>query len=287
MPPQEIGVRISAILGQYEAGVLQLGGIFQAKYERKIVGALYSQCRPDGSVMLWVPSMTSGFSSAPFYEPLEKFCRSQEAFAAVALADNNQPFDEETFCTAGQFEFLSDLVYLVSSVSQDEKIDEKTGEKPAKGGRLRFVPISDCSADPPERLVNLVSATYRQSLDFPKLMQIASVDDVLYGYRIGALFRPELWFYIQHEGKDIGVLFLTDQSSEQFELTYMGLLEEARGNGFSKEIVQFAQSVASQWKRSLLLTSVDEKNIPACQSYLAHGFQAWDRKKVFARFFPK
>jgi GNAT superfamily N-acetyltransferase len=116
-------------------------------------------------------------------------------------------------------------------------------------------------------------------------MQIAPVEQVVLGYKTGALFRPELWFFIQHEGVDVGVLLLTDAAADQFELTYMGLLESVRGRGFSKEIVRFARERTSRENRPLLVTSVDEKNLPACQTYLSNGFKAWDRKKVYVRFF--
>ena len=90
---------------------------------------------------------------------------------------------------------------------------------------------------------------------------------------------------IQKAAVDIGVLLLTDASPEQFELTYMGLLESARGQGFSREIVRFAKEITSREKRLLLLTSVDEKNVPVCQSYLSQGFKAWGRRRVYASFF--
>jgi GNAT superfamily N-acetyltransferase len=149
------------------------------------------------------------------------------------------------------------------------------------------MPLTDYADNITDRLTRLVKATYEHALDFPDLMQIAPVDCVLQGYKTGALFRPELWFVIQKEETDIGVLLLTDAAPDQIELTYMGLIESARRQGFAREIVHFAKSITSQWKRSLLLTSVDEKNVPACQSYLSQGFQAWDRKKVYARFFAE
>jgi GNAT superfamily N-acetyltransferase len=150
---------------------------------------------------------------------------------------------------------------------------------------LQFVPLPDYSEDVSKRLKRLVKDTYQHSLDFPDLMQIAPVEDVLQGYKASGLLRPELWFFIQKDGVDIGVLLLTDASPEQLELTYMGLLESARGQGFSREIVRFAKEITRQEKRLLLLTSVDEKNVPACQSYLSHGFKAWDRRRIYARFF--
>ena len=277
LSPQESALRINAIIQQYHSGQMDLSGIFQAKYENTLVGALYAQHRADGSIMLWVPALAKEFSLEPMCQALEQFCRSSKAFAAVALADRNQSFDEQTFCSAGQFQFLSDLIHLAVEISPDEPTE--------KSLRLQFVPLSDYSDDISDRLARLVKETYQHSLDFPDLMQIAPVEAVLQGYKAGSLFRPELWFFLQNEGVDVGVLLLTDASPDQLELTYMGLLESARGKGFAKEIVRFAKAIACREKRSLLLTTVDEKNIPACQSYLAQGFKAWDRKRVYARFF--
>ena len=254
-----------------------MSGVFQAKHGHNLVGAMYAQSRPDGSVMLWVPSMAHGLPLEPLLESLEQFCQTQNAFAAVALADRNQPFDEQAFCSTGQFRFLSDLVYLAAEITPNDL--------PEKPYRLQFVPLSNYPEDIYPHLARLVKETYQHSLDFPDLMQMAPVESVLLGYKTGSLFRPELWFFLKLEGADVGVLLLTDASPEQFELTYMGLIGSARGQRFSQEIVRFAKALTSRENRTLLLTSVDEKNIPACQSYLSHGFKAWDRKKVYVRFF--
>jgi GNAT superfamily N-acetyltransferase len=277
LSPNESALRIGAFMQQYQEGKIDLNGIFQAKHDDTLVGAMCAQSRPDGSVMLWIPAMAEGFSLEPMLEPLAQFCRSKQAFAAVAMADRQQTFDERTLCSVGQFQFLSDLVYLAAEIAPKE-----TSTIPY---RLNFVPLTDDSEETMARLTRLVKATYDNSLDFPDLMQIAPVEQVVQGYKAGAVFRPELWFFIQQEGVDVGMLLLTDAVPDLFELTYMGLLESARGHGFSKEIVRFARERTSLENRPLLTTSVDEKNRPACQTYLSHGFQAWDRKRVYVRFF--
>ena len=174
---------------------------------------------------------------------------------------------------------MSDLLHLATEVLPEEQTRQPY--------HLQFVPLTDCSGEVSERLERVVKETYQNTLDFPDLMQIAPVESVLQGYKVGGLFRPELWFFVQKDGNDIGVLLLTDASPEAFELTYMGLLESARRQGFSREIVRFAKEMTIREKRPVLLTSVDEKNIPACQTYLSHGFKAWYRKKVYVRFFSE
>gem|GEM_PF-657364 len=294
LSPSDLALQVGTMMRQYHSGQMNLQGVFQAKHENTLVGAMYAQSRPDSSVMFWIPAMAKGFSLEPMLEPLEQFCRSQNAFAAIALADREQSFDERTFCSAGQFRFLSDMIHLVADIPPNEALlneappneapSNKAAEKPS---RLQFVPLSDYAGDISDRLTRLVKETYRHTLDFPDLMQTAPVEQVLQGYKTNALYRPELWFFLQKEGTDVGVLLLTDASLEQFELTYMGLIESARRQGSSREIVRFAKEITSEWNRPLLLTSVDANNIPACQTYLSQGFKAWDRKKVYVRFFTE
>ncbi|MDR3232131.1 MAG: GNAT family N-acetyltransferase [Planctomycetaceae bacterium] len=289
LPPQEAAVRIGAVLQQHEAGTLQFDSLFLAKNGDTLVAALYAQSRPDGSVLLWVPSMPAGYSAEAFYDALEKYCCNGNKYAAVALADRNQPFDERTLLEYGRFEFLSDLVYLAVELSPQDAAYQPQ--------QLQFISLPEIQQDTQsgteddtaygtsQRLKTLVKATYADSLDFPQLMSVAPVENVLLGYKSGALFRPELWFIVRYEGRDIGVLLLTDASPEQFELTYMGLIAEVRGQGLAREIVRYAKSAAARWNKILLLTSVDEKNVPACRIYLSENLRAWDRKKVFARFY--
>ena len=278
LPANELLLRIESIRLQYQVGRIDLQGIIQAKHAGQLVGTLYAQTRPDNSVMFWIPTMKPGFPLESLFEPFIQFCQAKKAFAAIAIADRMQSFDEQAFCAAGQFRYLSDLVYLVSELSPDD------GQ--AKLSRLQFIPLSDCREDISERLIQLVKATYHETLDFPELMQIAPVEQVLQTYKVDVPYRPDLWFFIQREGIDVGVLFLTDSGPEQFELTYMGLIASARRQGLAREIVRFAKSVTFLSNRILLLTSVDGKNHPACQTYISQGFKAWDRKKLYIRFFP-
>ncbi len=269
----ERGARIGAILNQFEAGTLALDGIFQAVEGAERVGVLFSQKRPDGAVMLWAPTMRGDRSAKELFEALERFCRQCGAPAALALVDLMQRPDETALRHAG-FDYLSDLLYMASTLVPEETAFD----------RLQFVPMTEV-ADSLAAMERLVSATYRNSMDFPRLMQAMPVDKVLEGYRLGAVFKPELWFFIRQHDEDVGVLLMTDQADDQMELTYMGLVEEARGHGLGAEIVRFAERTALRHGRSLLLTGVDHRNAAALQTYLARGFHVWDRKNIHVKLF--
>jgi GNAT superfamily N-acetyltransferase len=277
LPENELAIRTHSILEQYHSGTLSLEGIFQAKIHGQRIGVLFSQLRIDQTVLLWVPVMRGGFSISLFFEPLQQFCYKNEVIAILALVDLGQQFDEAALVSVGKFELLSDLIYLVFSVTKSEKDTDILSE-------LQFLPMSHFPDDMFDQMVELVHATYRNTRDFPQLMQIAPVRQVLYTYQSGQIFLPELWFFIRKENRNIGVLLMTDQPEEQIELTYMGLIEEVRGFGFSKEIVRYAKRIAQLRKRLFLLTSVDEQNEAALKTYLSQGFAAWDRKRVYAKF---
>ncbi|MDR1964298.1 MAG: GNAT family N-acetyltransferase [Planctomycetaceae bacterium] len=277
LPENELMIRTNSILEQYHSGMLALEGIFQAKRQGQRIGVLFSQFRMDRTVLSWVPVMRDGFSIELFFEPFQAFCRQKQAIAVLALADLGQQFDEAALLSAGQFELLSDLVYLVVPVSAQKTGSDFTEE-------LQFIPMSSFQEDGFDQMVELVHTTYQNTHDFPQLMQIAPVRQVLYGYQSGQVFLPELWFFVRKENRNIGVLLMTDQPEEQIELTYMGLIEEVRGLGLSKEIVRYAKRIAGDRNRLFLLTSVDEQNTAALKAYLSQGFCTWDRKSVYANF---
>ena len=298
LPANEHRLRIESIMLQRQSGRIDLQSIVLAKHAGQLVGVLYAQTRPDNSVMFWVPALLPGFPQEPLLDRLVQFCLSKKVFAAIAIADRTQVFDERAFCSAGHFRYLSDLVHLVSElpphVSENKASQDTIPQNTIPQGkvsldkpsRLQFIPLSAYREDTSDRLTRLVKETYHETLDFPELMHIAPVEQVLQTYKSDLPYRPDLWFFIQYEDADVGVLLLTDCGPEQFELTYMGLVPSVRRQGFSREIVRFAKNITSQSGRFLLLTSVDGQNHPACQTYLSQGFKAWDRKKLYIRFFP-
>ncbi len=276
LPDSELAVRVDAVIAQFGLGTITLTDVFQATDGDRLIGALFSQARPDGSILLWPPRGVDDATEKSLFDAFGNRCAKKRTKLAVMLADLQQSVDIAKMKRQGGFEYVSELVYLVC---QPTDAETNTDE------RITFVPMRHENESDFPRMVDLVRETYRNTLDFPQLVGITPTDDVLEGYKLGAVFRPELWFFVQQDGKDVGSLLLTDQSDEQMELTYMGIVEEHRGFGFGNSMVAFAKQTAAVWKRPFLLTSVDEQNTAAVRAYLGRGFVAWDRKKVLARFF--
>jgi mycothiol synthase len=64
----------------------------------------------------------------------------------------------------------------------------------------------------------------------------------------------------------------------------MGVVPEARGRGWGRQIVRHAQTLALRAKVERIVLAVDAANEPAMRMYRSAGFEAWDRRAVFVRF---
>jgi len=279
IPGTELPARIDAILIQFGLGTIPLDGIFQAKENGRLIGALFTQIRSDGTIVLWPPVAPNRDTCREFFEVFEQYCLRKSAKIAVMLVDQQQRIDCQLLNELGGFVFQSEIVYLVC---ESEKDVVRTCHP-----MLEFIPMTAVSGPEFERMAELVTETYRNSRDFPGLVGVTPTDEVLRGYQRNTVFHPELWFFIRNANEEVGVLLLADQSDDQMELIYMGFREPYRGLGFAGEIVAKALETAKRWNRPLLLTAVDEQNSAAVRAYLKQGFVAWDRKKVFARFFQE
>ena len=67
----------------------------------------------------------------------------------------------------------------------------------------------------------------------------------------------------------------------------MGVIPDARGNGFGSQIVRFAIARAAEAGAERLVLAVDQKNTPALAMYRDAGFTHWDRRTVYARLKPQ
>ena len=98
--------------------------------------------------------------------------------------------------------------------------------------------------------MRLLNERTRDRSIVPRSTARVDIDDVIAGYRATGVFRAENWLIVQHDGQDVGVLILADHpQARHWELVYMGLVPEARGCGWGREITQHAQTLAERAQR--------------------------------------
>lgn len=132
------------------------------------------------------------------------------------------------------------------------------------------------------RLAEVVKRTYSGSLDCPQVEGIRPIDDVLAGYRASGPFAPERWLVASRGRADVGCLILTEvQDASQWELTYLGVVPEARGSGLGVQLVRHAQWMTRCAGQSRLTVAVDAQNAPALRVYEMCGFIECGRQSVY------
>ncbi|MDR1384554.1 MAG: GNAT family N-acetyltransferase [Planctomycetaceae bacterium] len=250
--------------------------IFHWERNGRMVGGLFTMLRPDKTLLALLPTIIAGEPKLTFqgmFKKLIDFSIATDACLIMLLADYQQSADE-TLLKIFQFQKISNLLYLNS---QRVEFPEQF---PAK--QLTF---REYANDYWEEMVTLVEQTYQKTLDFPQLAGLVPTSQILKSYQESHVFEPSLWFFIEYESQVIGALLLTQLEECQYlELTYLGLILEFRGRGFSREIVQFAQFIAKQRDNELIIVSADQNNIPAINTYLRCGFRLHDQKEIYVRF---
>lgn len=266
---------LESLLAEVTEGETALLGAYRAE---QLAGAVCMRFQPGRTAALWPPQLVPG-------EPPDTALRLIEAALAqlgprgirvvqALLAGSDPP--EAAILREGGFIHLTDLFYLVAP---DSLFPTSPPQTP-----LEFEVFSPASADRFERIVD---ATYRQTLDCPKLNGVRSAEDVLAGYRATGVFDPSRWLIARHAGADVGCLLVADHPRQGVcELVYMGLTPEARGHHWGIDLAQLAQWLARQAGRQRLVVAVDAANEPALRAYAAAGFEAWDRRAAFLKILP-
>lgn len=201
--------------------------------------------------------------------------------------------EEMGFTKAGDLEYLA--------MDFDTSCDAMTPPEgvPRKQLEVRQVNVED-SMEMAE-LSDLVQATYRGSMDCPALEQFRTAAQIIDGYQSVPTYAPDLWMTFHetsanrtsaNRDKDsfpIGCLLMarhlgdTPSDPSVLELVYMGVVPEARGRGFSADLLAVAQQCCRRESASRLILAVDKNNGPARDAYFRLPMKLVLRETVWVR----
>ncbi|MBN2023258.1 MAG: GNAT family N-acetyltransferase [Pirellulales bacterium] len=257
------------------AGEITHDGLWAARRDGRLVGAVYGQIQPGRTALAWPPRLAPGErpeTAGRLLDVLDAQLSQCGVALTTMLLERIDPADHEVL-SAGGYSFLTELLYLVAGE------DDFPASEP--NNPLEFEPYADANH---ARLVDMVKATYADTRDCPALNDARSIDDVLLGYRHTGVFAPERWRIVRHAGADVGCLIVTDHPAHaSCELIYMGITAPSRGQGWGKQIARYAQWLAARAGRPRLVLAVDSQNGPALAMYHEVGFHAWDRRNVYVK----
>ena len=272
--PEESEPCVAAWLARAQEEPAWAAGLVEAR--RGSHRAAIAWLEPLGGLaaMLWAPWLAEGESldsAVWLVEALVRRARREGLKQIQSLIATDDPTSPDVLTRAG-FECLGRLQYLACFLSAKYERPQAT--------RLQMMRVAP---DRGSLLSEVVERTYQQTLDLPQLDGLRSAAEVLEEYRRGGNYTPEWWWLATDEtGQPIGCLIMADDPiAEQAELVYMGIVPEARGHGWGRALVAFAQRAAWQRRRARLLLAVAAENRPAVEVYAAMEFVVWLERVVY------
>lgn len=243
-------------------------------------GAAWGQRQSGNIAVFWPPRLIADEDFSTAFQLAERVVQSLDDSAIemtqvlVAASD----VDILPILTHVDFRHLADLMYLTCESSRFPQ------QRPQPCD-LQFMPYDGVQRT---RLMRLIERSYEGTLDCEGLNGMRDVENVVTGYQATGEYRPENWLMVRSGDADVGILLLTDHpQAGHWELMYMGLVPEARGRGWGRQVTQHAQWLAGRAGVQRIVLAVDAVNAPALRMYRGTGFEMWDRRTVYTRFLAK
>jgi ribosomal protein S18 acetylase RimI-like enzyme len=130
--------------------------------------------------------------------------------------------------------------------------------------------------------------TYEGTQDCPEVNGIRTLDEIMEGHRAQGVYQPGRWWLAAHEQQAVGVLLMTEIPEWQgWDLSYLGIVPEARRRGLGKELTRKALLEARAAGATQVTLAVDTRNQPAFKLYTGQGFEPFDYREVYLAFLAR
>ncbi len=137
-------------------------------------------------------------------------------------------------------------------------------------------------------LLEVLDASYEQTLDCPGLRGCRDTVDILDGHRAAGAFDARLWTLLMLDGRPSGTLLLNPAvDGSGIELVYLGLAPWARGRGLGRQLLRHGLSQVASRPERVMTLAVDEVNAPALALYKREHFKAVLRRVAMIRALRK
>jgi mycothiol synthase len=242
--------------------------------QRKLLWAMLPIISPGHSALLFTPSGFFHPQAASLLIEAASIWGTARGVELYQLLLDPGLDDIRRVFESHEFQFMAELHYLQSPVRPREIA-------PQLGVGMRWESYTAASH---QRFAGAILASYRDSLDCPRLAGMRNVEDVIAGHKASGEFDPQYWFLLHLHDRPVAVLLINRVGgTESAELTYLGVAPEARKIGLGTLLLRHALATAVTMKAKILTLAVDSKNAPALTLYYRHGFRHVGTKMALMR----
>jgi len=203
--------------------------------------------------------------------------RREDIDLAQVLLDPTETLEQAAFSYGG-FLALATLSYLERPVRLPRGVVASPPRWPLGAKVMAYQPSMDA------QLLDILDASYEDTLDCPDLRGHRKTVDILNGHRHSGVFDPTLWTLLTLDGQGVGALLLNPSvDGGIIELVYLGLAKSARGKGLGRQLLRYGLRLIESRREKNITLAVDETNLPAVSLYQAEGFRSALRRVAMIR----
>jgi ribosomal protein S18 acetylase RimI-like enzyme len=255
---------------------LNQAGMLVARIDGESRGSLFFQPVAGASGLIWPPQILLDTSADVEDQLLTEACRrlANQGAKLVQCLLSPQEIPLGASLERNGFRHITQLWYL----RHDLKFSPRFF---LASEALSYHSYASCAADP---FHQTLLRTYETTWDCPEVNGVREIDEIIAGHKSQGRYNPENWWLASDKGLPAGVLLLAEVPDlKSWDLLYVGVVPEARGQGFGRELVRKALWEARAAEALQLTLSVDARNQPALNLYQSFGFEAYDQREVFLR----
>ena len=255
-----------------ESGQLDCDSILLAHCDGVPCAVAVVQLFPTGTAVVVPPLDADGpIITGPVAEALAIACverlNSSNSRVGQIFLDASEVNRAEPFLSPG-FQFVTSIDTWLCECDDFEW----------SGDASRFEPADETTPGFGECLLR----TYQGSLDVPEVHIERRAEDVLTSYRAGQTGPPRWWLQKNLAGNPVGVLLLAEVTEgTMWEIAYLGMIPEARGQGLGGELVRWAKRETNRADVPFLSVSADARNAPALSIYLGNSFRSYRSQRLY------
>jgi ribosomal protein S18 acetylase RimI-like enzyme len=274
-PAVDLDARVTNALNLVERGELDPAGVVVARQDNQLVGAMVCLRVPGASGLVWPPQTLSSGVQRAVEDGLVRFAsdwlRGHGAKLGQALLTPADVHRGAALARNG-FIHITSLWYL-------RHRPDWTADWFSSPEQLKFRSYREIDPAP---FHETMLRTYEATRDCPEVNGVRSLNEIVEGHQAQGTFDPDRWWLAWHGGRPVGVLLMTDMPEwDSWDVSYVGVVPEARQRGFGRELMRKALLEARTAEVRQLTLSVDARNQPAWNLYHQLGFESFDQREVF------
>jgi len=275
LPEAEREGRVVNALHLVRQGELDAQGVLLATVDGVPVGALACLPVPGASGLLWPPQAVEGAARVEAEDALVQRATAWLRQCGAKLAQCLLAPEEVAL---GEPLLRNGFVHLTALCYMRHDLALSTDTVPS--GRLQFVPYRDLLT--PSVFHQTLLRTYVGTHDCPEITGVRTAEEIVTGHRAQGKYDPARWWLVLAGRQPIGVLLLCEVPEwAAWDVAYVGVVPEARGRGYGREMMHKALAEARADGVARVTLSVDTRNRPAWNLYTDLGFEPHERREVF------